>query len=64
MQQSRAHIPKKTVRTIKETSLLIDELEAKRERESEFSLTSEETMKYMQLESIFHVARPAKDIAE
>lgn len=63
MQQSRAHIPKKTVRTIKETSLLIDELEAKRERESEFYLTSEETMKYMQLESIFHVARPAKDIA-
>lgn len=63
MQLDRIHIPKKTSRVIKETSLLIDDLEAKREMEENFCFTMAEQVKYSQLETIFHDDRPAEAIA-
>lgn len=63
IQPDKMHIPRKTSRVIKETSLLIDDLETKREAEAEFRFTMSEQVEYAQLETIFHVDRPAEAIA-
>lgn len=62
-QDNVPYVPRKTSRVLKETSLLIDDLETKREAEIEFRLTDIEQEKYLQLEMIFRVPRPAEMIA-
>ena len=57
-----AHYPKRTNLLLKRTSLLIDELDVRREEEEKFQLTPYETGRYMQLKEIFRCQRPAEPI--
>lgn len=58
----KPHYPKKTLMTLKKTSLLIDELELRRERERQFALTPCERDIYNQLSETFKTSRPAEEI--
>ena len=58
----RIRYPKKTSMVIKKTSLMIDELELRREEEKEFQLTPYEQNQYIQLQDIFKTPRPAEKI--
>ena len=57
-----AHYPKKTNLLLKRTSLLIDELEIRREEEKKFQLTPYEAGRYIQLKEVFKCQRPAEPI--
>lgn len=57
-----AHYPKRTKLLLKRTSLLIDELDVRREEEEKFQLTPYEAGRYMQLKEIFKCQRPAEPI--
>ena len=57
-----AHYPKRTNLLLKRTSLLIDELDIRREEEEKFQLTPYEAGRYMQLKEIFKCQRPAEPI--
>lgn len=52
----------KTKIALKKTSLLIDELELRREEEKEFKLTTPEQNQYERLQMVFGQKRPSKDI--
>lgn len=58
----KQHYPKKTWMMIKKTSLLLDELELRREEEKKFLPTTQEQFLYSQLAEIFPSQRPAKEI--
>ena len=58
----KQHYPKKTWMMIKKTSLLLDELELRREEEKKFLPTTQEQFLYAQLAEIFPSQRPAKEI--
>ena len=58
----KLHVPKRTTIAIKKTSLMLDELELRREKEAEFKLTPYEKDKYLQLKTIFASQRPAEKI--
>ena len=59
---AKLHVPKRTAIAIKKTSLLIDELELRREKEAEFKLTPTEVDQYLQLKEVFKTQRPAEKI--
>ena len=59
---AKLHVPKRTAIAIKKTSLLIDELELRREKEAEFKLTPAEVDQYLQLKEVFKTQRPAEKI--
>lgn len=59
---AKLHVPKRTAIAIKKTSLLIDELELRREKEAEFKLTPAEVDQYLQLKEVFKIPRPAEKI--
>ena len=59
---AKLHVPKRTAIAIKKTSLLIDELELRREKEAEFELTPAEVDQYLQLKEVFKTQRPAEKI--
>ena len=58
----KLHVPKRTTIAIKKTSLMLDELELRREKEAEFKLTPYEKDQYLQLKAIFASQRPAEKI--
>lgn len=59
----KGHYPKKTWMMIKKTSLMIDELELRREEENKFLFTPEEYATYANLSEMFPSGRPAEPIA-
>lgn len=58
----KPYYPKNTLRTLRKTGVLIDELEARREHEEQFKLTPYEKAMHDQLSETFKVSRPAERI--
>lgn len=58
----RKYYPKKTSIAIKKTSIMIDELEMRREEEEQYKLTPYENSYYEQLKTVFTTDHPAEDI--
>lgn len=58
----KPYYPKNTLRTLRKTCVLIDELEARREHEEQFKLTPYEKEMHDQLSETFKVSRPAEGI--
>ena len=58
----KPYYPKNTLRTLRKTGVLIDELEARREHEEQFKLTPYEKAMHDQLSETFKVSRPAEGI--
>lgn len=58
----KPYYPKNTLRTLRKTSVLLDELEARREHEEQFKLTPYEKAMHDQLSETFKVSRPAEGI--
>ena len=58
----KPYYPKNTLRTLRKTGVLIDELEARREHAEQYILTPYEKAMHDQLSETFKVSRPAEGI--
>lgn len=64
LRKRKQYYPRVTAMTIKKTSLLIDELDIRREEESNFKLTPYEKEVYEKLKEVFHSDRPSEQIQD